>query len=337
MNAAIPASAPPRLLDAFGRHLHYLRLSVTDKCNFRCAYCLPNGCAPGTGAQALGRAELRRLVRAFAELGFWKVRLTGGEPTVRADVVDLVADAAATPGVRLVGLTTNGYRLAAIAPALRDAGLGSLNVSLDSLDPQRFAQVSGRDFMDRVVAGVEAAVAAGIPHVKVNAVLLRGLDDADLERFLSWTRRAPVAVRFIELMETGDNGDFFARHHLPAAEIRARLEARGWTPLPVRAGEGDGPAVRYAHPDHAGTAGVIAPYERGFCDRCNRLRVSSNGDLELCLFGDRRIPLRDLLQDDHQRDALVRRIEAAVAQKPRAHGLREHRFGRIRSLASMGG
>lgn len=323
------------LRDAFGRHLSYLRLSVTDRCNFKCAYCLPQGCEREERERPLALDEVRRLARAFAALGLWKIRLTGGEPTLRPDVVDLVAAVAATPGVRRVGITTNGYRLAAIAAPLRAAGLTALNVSLDSLDPERFAALTGAPLLERVVAGVEAAVAAGVPHVKVNAVLLRGLPDADLDRFLSWTRAMPISVRFIELMETADNRDYFARNHLPAAALEEKLRARGWTPLAK--GPGDGPALLHAHAGHVGTVGVIAPYAQGFCEGCNRLRVSAAGDLKLCLFGDQQVPLRPLLQADGQHEELVQCIEAAVARKPASHQLVNHRFGSVGSLASTGG
>lgn len=322
------------LQDAFGRTLEYLRLSLTDRCNFRCAYCLPQGCARGAGSEPLSVAEIDRLVRAFAGLGFWKFRLTGGEPTMRQDVVEVIRTIAAVPGVRRVGLTTNGYRLASIAAELRDAGLTSLNVSLDSLDPERFEAVTGSPRMATVVEGIEAAVAAGIPTVKVNAVLLRGLE-AELDRFLSWTRHLPLTVRFIELMQTVDNEDFFRRHHLPLEDVRRALEARGWTELGRR--PDDGPATSFGHPDHAGKAGLIAPYAAGFCATCNRLRVSSTGDLKLCLFGDREIPLRQLLRSGVQRDELMRLVEASVRFKPASHALREGRCGSTRNLAVIGG
>jgi cyclic pyranopterin phosphate synthase len=325
----------PHLEDAFGRTLEYLRLSVTDRCNFRCAYCLPQGCARGAGSQPLSGEEIDRLVRAFAALGFWKFRLTGGEPTLRQDLVDVVRRIVVAPGVRRVGLTTNGYRIASMATELRDAGLSSLNVSLDSLRPERFEALTGCSRMAAVVEGIEAAVAAGIPSVKVNAVLLRGLDGGELDQFLSWTRRLPLTVRFIELMQTADNDAFFRRHHLPVEQIQRELEARGWTMLARR--PEDGPATTFGHPDHAGKVGLIAPYSAGFCATCNRLRVSSTGGLKLCLFGDRQIPLRPLLRSDTQRYELSALIAAAVRVKPAAHGLHEGRCGSTRTLAAIGG
>ncbi|BDG10068.1 GTP 3',8-cyclase MoaA [Anaeromyxobacter paludicola] len=327
-------SARGTLRDGFGRSLQYLRLSVTDRCNFRCVYCLPGGCPKARG-QPLSAEEIARLVRGFAGLGFWKVRVTGGEPCTRADICEVVERIARTPGVRRVGLTTNGHRLASLAAGLRDAGLHALNVSLDSLDRARFAEVTGRDRLPEVVAGIEAAVAAGIPSIKVNTVLLRGLEDTELDRLLDFTRRMPVTVRFIELMQTGDNADFFRRAHLPADEVRQRLAARGW--VPQEKSPSDGPAAMYRHPDHQGKAGLIAPYSTGFCASCNRLRVSSTGDLRLCLFGEEQVPLRPLLQRDDQEAELWRTVERAVRAKPESHALREGRCGVARNLAAIGG
>jgi cyclic pyranopterin phosphate synthase len=324
-----------QLKDGLGRQLHYLRLSITERCNFRCAYCLPEGCGFYGGEQPLSIAEIGRLVRGFAALGVWKVRLTGGEPTIRSDVVDVVRTVSAVPGIRRVGLTTNGYRLSALASSLRAAGLAALNVSIDSLDPARFRKITGVAGPERIVTGVEAALYAGIGPVKVNVVLLRGMDDRELDAFLDWTRRAPVVVRFIELMQTGDNAAFFREHHVSADEVRRKLEQRRWARLPKD--ESDGPASTFGHADHLGRVGLIAPYSPGFCDTCNRVRVSSTGDLQLCLFGDRSLPLRHLLASDEQHGALVRRIEAAVIEKPASHFLRDGASGATATLASIGG
>lgn len=335
--AAVARVAVPSdgvLVDGVGRRLRYLRLSVTEGCNFRCAYCLPDGPPPGPMPSPLSVGEIRRLVRAFAALGVEKVRLTGGEPTLREDVREIVRAVAETPGVR-VALTTNGYRLARIASGLREAGLAAVNVSVDSLAPARFEAITGRPLLTSVVAGVEAALGAGIPSVKVNAVLLRGFDDVELERYLAWTRRAPLTVRFIELMRTCGNGAFFRAQHLDAARIVRALEARGWEALPD--GGADGPAVTYGHRDHAGRVGIIAPYAAGFCDTCNRVRVSAAGNLRLCLFGGAETPLRRHLHSELEREALTRAISGAVVSKPPSHRLRDGDSGDTASFAMIGG
>jgi GTP 3',8-cyclase len=330
-----PGGASAPLHDALGRRLEYLRLSVTDRCNFRCRYCLPNGSPAGSAASPpLSLAEIGRLVRAFSALGFWKVRLTGGEPTIRADILDIVGCAAATPGVRRVGMTTNGYRLKTIARDLAAAGLTCLNVSIDSLDAARFAALTGAGRLEHVLAGVEEAVAAGIPRVKVNAVLLAGTC-AELDRFLDWIRDRPVSVRFIELMKTGDDPAYFAQHHVAAAELASLLADRGFEPVP-RA-EGAGPATNYGHPRYRGHVGIISASGGAFCATCNRLRVSAAGNLKLCLFGDREIPLRPLLASDGLHDALVGVIRGAVGGKPASHRLGEGRIGSVGNLASIGG
>ncbi len=327
------------LQDAFGRRIHYVRLSVTEKCNFRCAYCLPHGCvtdaATGARSPALSLVEIERLVRAFAELGVWKVRLTGGEPTIRQDILEIAQQVAAVPGIRNVGLTTNGYRLLEVVPGLRAAGLVSLNVSVDSLDPERFARLTGGGRLEGIIAGVEAALASGIPTVKVNAVLIQGLCDHDFDRFLAWTRHLPLAVRFIELMQTGENRAFFEQNHLSAETLVKELGARGWARLPRDSS--DGPATLYGHPAYTGKVGLIAPYSTGFCASCNRVRVSAQGNLKLCLFDGKEIPLRQLLQSEAERGDLVRLIESSIAAKPPSHLLHQGHCGATANLASIGG
>jgi GTP 3',8-cyclase len=326
----------PTLEDALGRRFNYLRLSVTDACNFRCAYCLPGGWCPAPEEDSPLRVdEIARLVAGFATLGVRKVRLTGGEPTLRKDLEEIIRAVAAVGGIERVGLTTNGYDLAHRAPALRKAGLDFVNVSVDSLDPERFAAVTGRPLLERVLAGVEGALAAGFASVKVNAVLLRGLDEEELSRFVAWTRELPIAVRFIELMPTGCDGTFFDAHHAPVAWVADELSRRGWTPR--ARGATDGPAVEYVHPEHQGRVGYIAPSTQGFCDSCNRLRVSSRGALKLCLFGDQDEPLRSYLQSDADAPALALALARLVGDKPKGHRLSERCHGNTWSLALIGG
>jgi cyclic pyranopterin phosphate synthase len=332
-----PAGSDPLVLeDGYGRRFAYLRLSLTERCNFRCTYCLPQGFRKQPGLPAeLSREEMVRAVRAFAHVGLWKLRLTGGEPTVRADFDEIARDIGQIPGIRRLAMTTNGYRLAERAAQWRTTGIDAINVSIDTLDAAEFARITGHDRLGEVVAGVDAALDAGFDAVKINSVLMRGLAEADWDRILAFVAARPVAWRFIELMRTNDNAAFHAERRTPGEAVHERLMDAGWTPLARE--HGAGPAVDYAHPDFAGRIGLIAPYSPGFCDSCNRLRLSSRGKLHLCLFGDSGIDLRDLLQRDDQHDELVERILAAMPVKAREHRLHEGNSGATPHLASIGG
>ena len=329
-----PGPGAPSLVDGFGRSFRYLRLSVTEVCNFRCTYCLPDGYR-GKADGFLEVAEIDRLVRGFAGLGVTKVRLSGGEPSVRRDLGEVIAAVAGAPGVAKVALTTNGWRLDQQVRGWREAGLTHLNVSVDSLDPDEFARITGHDRLADILAGVDAALGLGFGAVKLNAVLLRDAMESTFDRFAEWLRDRPATVRFIELMRTLDNGPFFDAQHVRADVLERRLRERGWTPLPRRAD--DGPAVEYAHPDYAGRFGVIAPYGAGFCDGCNRLRVTARGKLRLCLFGEGGVDLRDLLSDAVAPARLEQRILDALPTKARGHELMLGRSGDLRRMADVGG
>lgn len=321
------------LVDSLGRVFHYVRLSVEDACNFRCVYCLPDGYHKSDEAPPLSAAEIGRLVRAFAGMGVWKFRLTGGEPTTRHDLLEIARAAAAVPGVRRLALSTNGHRLEELAQGLKDAGVTAVNVSVDSLNPARFAEMTGRDLMPAVLEGVEQCLALGL-ETKVNAVLMKETLD-ELEAFLALTRLRPLSVRFIELMLTGGNAALFAKAHQPAFALLKRLKRLGWKERPRR--EGDGPARLFGRDDHAGSVGVIAPYSKDFCATCNRLRVTSRGGLRLCLFAEADFSLRHLLQKDGQLEELQQAIRSIVTGKEPSHYLAEGRFGSVRHFAMTGG
>ncbi len=324
------------LRDGHGRSFAYLRLSLTDKCNFRCSYCLPDGYRKAKGAPAeLSVDEIARLVRGFAAMGFWKLRLTGGEPTLRPELLEIARTVAATSGVRQLAMTTNGYRLAERAADYFAAGIRSLNISIDSLDPAGFHAITGHDRLAEVLAGVEAARRAGFASIKINSVLLRGMNEDALGGFIRFAQAHDLSLRFIELMRTNDNPAFFAARHLAGQHVIDQLEALGWQRAP-RA-EGAGPAIEYHDPGKPGKIGIIAPYADHFCEGCNRLRVSASGKLHLCLFGDGGIDLRPLLQSDDQQDALINRIRALTATKAPAHLLREGNSGATPHFASIGG
>lgn len=321
------------LVDAFSRRFEYLRLSVTDVCNFSCEYCLPHGYQGGP-RDFLRRDEILRLVRTFAELGIVKLRLTGGEPLVRRDFLDIVRDVARVPGIERLVMTTNAYRLAPIVADLREAGLHGVNISLDSLDAATFERITGSSRFPSVTAGIDAALDAGL-SVKVNAILLGGLNDGEIPDFIEYVRDRPVSVRFIELMRTGGNERYFAQHHRRGTLVTDRLEAAGW--MPVRRGRTAGPAQEYAHPEYVGRVGVIEPYRTDFCDGCNRLRVTALGGLRLCLFGTGSHDLRPLLQRDEDGDDLAAAIFAALFHKEASHELLSGDYGDTPHLAMTGG
>jgi cyclic pyranopterin phosphate synthase len=324
------------LIDRYGRRFPYLRLSVIEACNFRCSYCLPKGYqARPDLPRHLGVDEIRRLLTGFARLGMRKVRLTGGEPSLRRDLTDIIGVAAAVPGVEKIALTTNGVLLPQRIDDWRAAGLSHLNVSVDALDRARFAEITGHDRLPHILDGIERALALGLSAVKLNAVLLRGLNDDQLPAFLDYLRDRPISLRFIELMQTGDNLEYFRRHHYRAEALEDALQTEGWGLLPRAADAG--PAREYAHPDYRGRIGIIAPYSRDFCAGCNRLRVTSSGDLRLCLFGNVGIPLRPLLQDDDQADELQAALISQLGLKALGHGLHEGQTGLTPHLASIGG
>ncbi|MBL8538660.1 MAG: GTP 3',8-cyclase MoaA [Hyphomonadaceae bacterium] len=323
-----------RLEDGFGRRFPYLRLSITEACNFRCTYCLPNGYRKSAPHDFLSVDEISRLVRAFRALGVNKVRLTGGEPSVRRDLTAIIAAVAET-GVEKVALTTNGWRLARDLTDWVQAGLTHLNVSVDSLDPSVFARVTGHDRLADVLAGVDGALRCPQPKVKLNAVLLRDSLVGGADAYAAFLRERKISVRFIELMRTGDNAAFFAAQHVSGAELRNWLLAAGWSP--VARDDDDGPATEYSHADYQGRFGLIAPYASGFCDGCNRLRVTARGKLRLCLFGEGGVDLRDLLQCDENDAALQARIRDALRIKPARHRLGEGIAGDTRQLAEVGG
>ncbi|MFD2177326.1 GTP 3',8-cyclase MoaA [Veronia pacifica] len=325
-----------QLEDSYQRKFYYLRLSITDVCNFKCQYCLPDGYKPkGKNSGFLQLEEIRRVIAAFAHCGTTKVRITGGEPSLRKDFSDVIAVAAEQPGIEKVATTTNGYRLAKQAAVWREAGLTHINVSVDSLDSRMFHQITGENKFTEVMAGIDAAFDAGFPQIKVNAVLMKDLNSNELPAFLSWIKSRPIQLRFIELMQTGDMDDFFSRYHQSGISIRNYLIANGWL---MKAREAnDGPAEVYTHPEYQGEIGLIMPYKKDFCQTCNRLRVSALGKLHMCLFGDYGVELRDLLQEDSQRDQLITAIQTQLADKKVSHFLDDGYTGMTPNLAYIGG
>lgn len=325
-----------RLVDAFQRKYHYLRLSITDVCNFRCNYCLPKGYQPSPDKPSfLTVNEIRRLVCAFSMMGTEKVRITGGEPTLRKDFLAIVENIAQFDEIKNIALTTNGFRMAKDIADWKQAGVSSINVSVDSLDPKMFYQITGVNKFNDVMRGIDKAFEVGYGKIKVNAVLMKHLNDKDFSQFLAWIKYRPIQMRFIELMQTASMAHFFQQHHLPGQILADKLLKSGWTLQSRR--RTDGPAKVFTHIDYEGEIGLIMPYEKNFCANCNRLRVSANGKLHLCLFGEEGIELRDLLQSEEQQPLLQARIFAALQNKREHHYLHQGDSGIRQHLASIGG
>ena len=305
-------------MDRFGRVHTYLRVSVTDRCNFRCVYCLPEeGMDWKPRADILSYEEIGRLVAIFARMGIQKVRLTGGEPTIRADIDQLVRVIAQTPGITDVALTTNGHTLRRLAPRLAEAGLGRINVSIDTLRPERFRTLTRGGDLQRVLEGIDAALAHGLGPVKLNAVLLQGENDDEACDLVAYAgRHAPrMELRFIEYMP------FEARWHrsVKARDVRARLEER-WTLRPEgRQGAAAGPARHWLVEELGLRVGFISPLSEHFCATCNRLRLQCDGHLRTCLAHEDTPSLRDLLRGGASDGDLAAAIRAMVLGKPEGH------------------
>lgn len=324
------------LTDNYNRSFPYLRLSITEICNFSCSYCLPNGYQKtGNEKSFLTKEEIQRLVNAFVELGVWKVRITGGEPTIREDFTDIATMIGNMDDVKKLAFTTNGYKLKENAQIWRDAGLTSINISIDSLNAKKFHEITGHNRMQEIREGIEKAIEVGFEDVKINLVLLKGVNDDELDSYLEYVKGTPVSVRYIELMQTGDNLTYFNKFHQSADHIKDQLLERGWVEN-IRA-VGAGPAVNFTHADYQGSIGLIAPYSKDFCTGCNRLRVTSTGDLRLCLFGNVGIPLRHMLQSDDQKEGLKAAISKQLDYKASSHFLQDGDTGIMTNLSSTGG
>ncbi|XKM14086.1 GTP 3',8-cyclase MoaA [Orbaceae bacterium ac157xtp] len=324
-----------QLIDNYQRRFEYLRLSITDLCNFRCQYCLPSGYQTNENRNCyLSLTEITNLVMAFGQLGVKKVRLTGGEPTLRRDFDSILATIAQHPSIVDIALTTNGSRLVNRISQWQALGLTSLNVSVDSFSPKMFHVITGENKLEPILLGIDKAIEVGINNIKLNAVLMRGLND-DIYPALEWIKTRPVDLRFIELMETSQGKDYFSRFHLSGQVIENKLIAEGWQLLPPKALAG--PAKVFKHADYAGKIGLIMPYSKDFCQTCNRLRVSAIGQLHYCLFGESAVNLRDLLQNRDDQQALKLRILTALKVKPESHFLQQHKTGLSQNLSYIGG
>jgi cyclic pyranopterin phosphate synthase len=324
-------------LDRFGRNINYLRISLTDRCNLRCVYCMPEDMTFRPRAELLQDDEILHLVRLFAELGFHKVRLTGGEPTVRANVIDIVRGISQTPGVRTVVMTTNGLLLARQAQDLADAGLRRVNISIDTADPEKFRKLTRWGKVEEVWQGIEAAEAVGL-EVKLNAVVVRGYNDReDVVQLAELTRERPWQVRFIEMMPFGDVADFQLAGIVPEAELRATI-AGSLGPLElVNGGELDGEARLYRLQGGLGSVGFISSVTEPFCAGCSRVRLTADGRLRLCLLRENEVNLLDPLRQGASDAEMKALIEESIWWKPWGHRLDEDVVPLNRVMSEIGG
>jgi cyclic pyranopterin phosphate synthase len=320
-----------QLIDGFGRKVDYLRVSVTDFCNLRCRYCMPaGGVQPLNHDEILTFEEIRDVVHHAASFGIRKIRLTGGEPLVRHQIVKLVKLVAGVPGVETVAMTTNGTLLPEFAGQLRDAGLDRVNVSLDSLRPDTLEQITRSDFAGRAVAGIEAAQQAGLNPVKVNVVVMKGVNDGEIPDFVNFARQRQVEVRFIEYMPHCD-GENDQSMFVSEQEILGRI--RETVSLsPVERTAGCGPAERFRIEGTDIKIGVIPSVSRPACSTCNRLRLRADGALVACLYEGGKVDLKQLLRSGAARDDIRAAFESALVLKPR-----EHSHARSTTMNRLGG
>jgi cyclic pyranopterin phosphate synthase len=323
------------LKDSFNREIQYLRLSVTDRCDFRCFYCLPKSHRGFETPQAwLTGDEIECVVGLFASLGVKHVRLTGGEPLVRKDVCEIAGRISALPGIKELSLSTNASRLKWFSDDLHRAGVRRLNISLDTLDEEKFNRITGNQ-LQPVLQGIDAALAKGFHPIKINMVIMKGINDDEAEAMVEFCIQRGLTLRFIETMPVGNGGRSASQHYLPLSEIEARLKRRySMKPAAVR---GSGPA-RYFQIDDTGlVVGSITPQSQHFCDTCNRVRLSVTGDLHLCLGQEERLPLRPLLRSGVGNKEICQAIRDAIARKPQRHHFNETPEAILRPMSALGG
>ncbi|GAB1040592.1 MULTISPECIES: GTP 3',8-cyclase MoaA [Shewanella] len=306
------------LSDGFGRKIEYLRLSITDRCDFRCIYCMSEDPCFLEREQVLSLEELAFIGRAFTELGVSKIRLTGGEPLVRSDCDRLVAQLAALPGLKDLSMTSNGSRLAKLAPALKAAGLNRLNISLDTLKSELFTTLTRNGKLERVLKGIDAAKAAGFDRIKINAVILKGRNENEIIDLLEYCRQKQLDIAFIEEMPLGVMEERSLPRHMSSSDVREIINQR-W-PLSLSSKRTGGPARYYSMADSPIHIGFISPHSHNFCHECNRVRVTAEGRLLLCLGNEHSLDLKQIIRSHPgDIDVLKQAIFEAIQRKPKEH------------------
>ena len=327
------------LKDSFGRKFPYIRLSISDVCNFKCGYCLPDGYKidRSDNRKFLNIEEIGRLAKALSELGVSKIRLTGGEPTVRKDFFEIIKIIKENSGIKKTVMTTNGYRLDKIADDIKNSGLDGINISIDSLNADTFKKITGHDRLEEILRGIKNLQKLNFKNIKINAVLLKGVNDSekDFNNWAEFLKNNEIDFRYIELMQTGDNIDYFNNYHVPAKKFTDYLNNNNW--IIQTFGKDAGPSKNYLNPKFKGKFGVIAPYSKDFCKSCNRLRITAKGDLRLCLFGNTGINIRHLMQKDNQIEELKDLILKQLNFKKESHYLEIGDTGLTKNLSTTGG
>ncbi len=322
--------------DSHGRNIHYLRVSLTDRCNFRCVYCMPADMVFAPQSHLLTDAELLRLVRIATQVGFDRVRLTGGEPTVRPNLVNIVAGIANIPGIQEIAMTTNAMRLEKLAEPLAQVGLKRVNISIDTLDAERFYKMTRFGKLDQVWRGILAAERAGLSPIKLNAVAIRGHNEDDIVDLARLTLEHDWDMRFIEVMPLGSIAEFQMDSVVPVAEMKLRIESALGKLEPVD-WDGHNPARPYRLRGGRGTIGFISSVTDPFCAGCDRMRLSADGRLRLCLLRDNEIDLLTPLRAGASDEDLRKLMARGIIEKPWGHGLAEHVIAETRVMSQIGG
>ena len=327
------------LKDNFGRRFPYIRLSISDVCNFKCGYCLPDGYKinKADNRTFINIQEIGRLAKALSELGVSKIRLTGGEPTIRKDYLEIIKIIKKNSGIKKTVITTNGYKLNKIAKNLKDSGLDGINISIDSLNSKTFKKITGHDRLHEILEGIQELQKLNFKNIKINAVLMKGINDSekDFKEWSNFIKNNEIDFRYIELMQTGDNLDYFQKYHISANKFVDFLNNDNW--IIQTFGKDAGPSKNFIKAEYKGKFGVIAPYSKDFCKSCNRLRITAKGDLRLCLFGNTGINIRHLMQKDDQIEELKDLILKQLNYKKESHYLEIGETGLNKNLSTIGG
>jgi GTP 3',8-cyclase len=331
------ARTPRKTQDAFGRHIHYLRVSLTDKCNLRCVYCMPEQMIFRPNEQLLTDEELLTVLRVTDMLGFDKYRLTGGEPTVRPNLPAIVREIAQLPGTREIVMTTNGLKLAKLAQPLKAAGLQRVNVSLDSLDEEKYHRLTRWGHVRDVLDGIEAAEATGMTPIKINCVVIRGYNEVDVIELAQLTYARDWQVRFLEVMPFADVAEFQQASIVTTQEMIERIEGGLDKLVPVNNGKLDGEAKIYRLPGARGEVGFISPVTAPFCEFCSRVRLTADGTLRLCLLKDGELDLKTPLRRGASADDLADLMSQAIWRKPWGHDLANGVIPLNRIMSEIGG